>query len=202
MASFPGSLLTPITDKCQPTGNPTAASAAETDVEYVKPWSRGDALKVKSILIKIEIQHSSWRLRIQTNVTSRIRSPPVSLSRHQAECTQAEQNIWFGRIIHAFFLISPFLVTLSPVPRRTTCSITKTMRWLLHVIARYFRYSRPSSSISRLLHSSNSGKTLVYSGPACQKHCNTRRVHLAAVSVVISKLLPAPSSDKIGSTTF
>lgn len=161
MASFPGSLLTPITDKCQLTGNPNCCLCCrnwhimtEPDVEYVHPWSRGDALKVKNILIKIEFQHSSWWLRIQTNVTSRIRSPLVSSSRHRAECTQAEQNIWFGRIIHAFFYI-PFSGDSFPC---ATCSITKTMHWLLHVIARYFRYSRPSSSISRLLHSSSSEK--------------------------------------------
>lgn len=76
------------------------------------------------------------------------------------------------------------------------------MRWLPRVIARDFRYSRPSSSISRLLRGVNRQKTLVCSGPAWQKRRYPRRMRLAAVSVLISKLLPASSSDKIGSVTF
>lgn len=129
-------------------------------------------------------------------------SPLLSQYRDRAECTQAEPNIWVGRIIHAFFFF-PIPVSGDAFPRATgcTCSVAKTMRWLLHVIARYFRYSRPSSSISRLLRGVNMEKTLVYSGPVWKKRCYPRRMRLAAVSVLISKLLPAFSSDKISSVT-
>lgn len=70
----------------------------------------------------------------------------------------AEQDIWFGRIIHGFFF--PIPTSSDSFPRATgcTCCVAKTMRWLLHVNARYFRYSRPSSPISRLLHVGNREK--------------------------------------------